>query len=122
MANVSVSRNSILGIDIGSVSLHIVQLDAEGKILRRFCQFHKGNIRDTFSEAGKIFDLSQINSVACTSSSICLNRKLIHYYNSQVAIMAAARHFCPEAVSVLHIGAEKFMLIKFDSGGKYKSA
>jgi activator of 2-hydroxyglutaryl-CoA dehydratase len=56
MANVSVTRNSILGIDIGSVSLHIVQLDTESKILRRFCQFHKGNIRDTFSEAGKIFD------------------------------------------------------------------
>ncbi len=122
MANVSATRNSILGIDIGSVSLHIVQLDQEGKILRRFCQFHKGNIRDTFSEAGKIFDLSQINSIACTSSSICLNKKLIPYYNTQVAIMAAARHFCPDAVSVLHIGAEKFMLIKFDSGGNYKSA
>ncbi len=36
--------------------------------------------------------------------------------------MAAARHFCPDAVSVLHIGAEKFMLIKFDSNGNYQSA
>ena len=36
--------------------------------------------------------------------------------------MAAARHFCPGAVSVLHIGAEKFMLIKFDSNGNYQSA
>ena len=63
MATVSVSRNSILGIDIGSVSLYIVQMDTEGNILRRFCQFHKGNIRDAFSEAGKIFDLSQINAL-----------------------------------------------------------
>ena len=45
---------SVLGIDIGSVSLYIVQMDTDGKILRRFCQFHKGNIQDAFSEAGKI--------------------------------------------------------------------
>ena len=77
MANVLVTRNSILGIDIGSVSLYIVQLDAEGKILRRFCQFHKGNIGNAFSEASKIFDLSQINAIACTSSSIFLNKKLV---------------------------------------------
>jgi hypothetical protein len=77
MADVSVSLKSILGIDIGSVSLYIVQLDAEGKILRRFNQFHKGNIREAFSEAKKIFDLSQIESISCTSSSIFLNKKLI---------------------------------------------
>jgi predicted CoA-substrate-specific enzyme activase len=122
MAKISVTRNSILGIDIGSVSLYIVQVDTEGKILRRFNQFHKGNIRDTFSEASKIFDLAQVYAIACTSSPIWLNKKLIRNYNAQVAIMAAARHFCPDAVSVLHIGAEKFMLIKFDRNGNYQSA
>jgi len=122
MADVSVSLKSILGIDIGSVSIYIVQLDAEGKILRRFNQFHKGNIREAFSEAEKIFDLSQIESISCTSSSIFLNKKLIRYYNAQVAIMAAARQFCSDAVSVLHIGAEKFMLIRLDSNGNYQSA
>ena len=122
MTDPSVIHNSILGIDIGSVSLYIVQMDADGKILRRFCHFHKGNIRDAFARAGKVFDLSEIGAVACTSSSASLSKKLVHHYNSQVAIMAAARHFCPEAVSVLHVGAEKFMLIKFDSEGNYKSA
>ena len=116
------TRDSILGIDIGSVSISIVQLDAEGNILRRFYQFHKGNIRDILSKAGKIFDLAQIKAIACTSSSIGLDKSLILHYNTQVAIMAAVRHFCPGAVSVLHVGAEKFMLIKFDSNGNYKSA
>jgi activator of 2-hydroxyglutaryl-CoA dehydratase len=122
MANISVLQKSILGIDIGSVSLYIVQMDTEGNILRRFCQFHKGNIRAALSEAGKIFDLSQISGIACTANSVCLNKKLVHTYNAQVALMAAARHFCPDAVSVLHVGAEKFMLIKFDADGNYKSA
>ena len=122
MANISVTQNSVLGIDIGSVSLCLVQLDMESKILRRFYQFHKGNIRDALLQAGKIFDLSQINAIACTSSSIFLNKKLIHCYNIQVAIMEAVRYYCSSAVSVLHIGAEKFMLIKFDPDGNYQSA
>jgi activator of 2-hydroxyglutaryl-CoA dehydratase len=107
MSKVTVTRNSILGIDIGSVSLYIVQLDTAGKILSRYHQFHKGNVRSAFSDAGKQFDLSQVNAVACTSSSTCLNKKQVLYFNTQVAIMAAARSFCPGAVSVLHIGAEK---------------
>ena len=122
MADILVSRDSILGIDIGSVSMGIVQLDTDGNILRRFYRFHRGNIRDTLSEAGRIFDLSEINAVACTSSSVGLNKKRILHFNDQVAIMEAANRFCPGAGSVLHIGAGKFMLIKFDSNGNYKSA
>jgi predicted CoA-substrate-specific enzyme activase len=122
MANVSAARNSILGIDIGSVSLNIVQLDTESNILCRFSQFHKGNIRHAFSKADKIFDLSQVYAIACTSSLVCLNRNFFLYYNAQVAIMAAARHYCPNAASVLHIGAEKFMLIRFDKRGNYQSS
>lgn len=121
MAKISHSSGSVLGIDIGSVSISIVQLDPEGNLLRHFYQFHKGNIRNTLLEAAKIFDLAQVSSIACTSSSACLNKKLIRNYNTQVAIMSAARHYCNEAASVLHIGAEKFMLIKFDSKGKYQS-
>ena len=106
MANVSVSHDSILGIDIGSVSLSIVQLNPEGKILNQFYHFHKGDIHGTFSDALKTFDLTHIKAIACTSSSNCLNKKLVHYYNTQVAIIAAARHFCANAASVLHMVRE----------------
>ena len=121
MANISVTGDSILGIDIGSVSLSIVQLDAEGHILKQFYQPHRGNIRAAFSEAGKVFDLARIKAIACTSSSASLNKKLVHNYNIQVAIMAATMHYCSNAASILHIGAEKFMLIKFDPDGNYQS-
>ena len=121
MAKVFGTRDSILGIDIGSVSLSIVQMNPEGKILRRFYQFHKGNIPGTFSDASKIIDLTSVIAIACTSSSACLDNKRVPNYNSQVAIMAAAKHYCRSAASVLHIGAEKFMLIKFDADGNYQS-
>ena len=60
MAKVFLNRNSILGIDIGSVSLYIVQMEPDGNISHRYCQPHKGNIRAAFLEAGKIFDLPHI--------------------------------------------------------------
>ena len=115
-------RNSVLGIDIGSVSLYIVQLDSDGNILQRFSSAHKGKIRETLSDAGRIFDLSVVRGIACTSSSTFINKKLVKYYNAQVAIIEAARRYCPEAASILHIGAEKFMLIRFDRDGNYQSA
>jgi activator of 2-hydroxyglutaryl-CoA dehydratase len=121
MTKLTNSRNLVLGLDIGSVSLSIVQLDQDGNILQRFHKSHKGNIRSSLIEATKVFDLTQPNSVSCTSSSGGLDKNIVQNYNAQVAIIAAARHLCKEAVSVLHIGAEKFMLIKLDETGNYQS-
>ncbi|MBP1666349.1 MAG: CoA-substrate-specific enzyme activase, partial [Bacteroidetes bacterium] len=115
------SQDTILGIDIGSCSISVVQLDADGKILNKFYGFHKGNIRDTLLSTGRIFYLSRIRAIACTDSSTWLNKNTVSVYNSQVAIMAAVKHLCSEAASVLHIGAEKFMLIRFGKDGSYQS-
>ncbi len=117
MAEDADSRNTVLGIDVGSVSLSIVQLNQDRTILTKFHRPHKGNLRSAFSEAGRLFDLSRPASVACTSSSSVLDKNLARNYNMQVAVIAATRQLCQEAVSVLHIGAEKFMLIKLDKNG-----
>ena len=122
MTGINEIPDSVLGIDIGSVSLGIVQLDRQGNILKRFCQPHRGKVRDVISRASENFDLDSISAIACTSSSGCLDKNLVKFCNTQVAIITAARHICPDAVSVLHIGAEKFMLIVLDSDGKYRSA
>jgi predicted CoA-substrate-specific enzyme activase len=121
MAKVYEHHFTILGIDIGSVAVSIIQLDPSGRILQRFYQFHKGNIGNALLNAGKYFNLAHVGAIACTSSSTGLNNKLVKKYNSQVSIIAAARHYCREAVSILHIGAEKFMLIKLDPDGNYQS-
>jgi predicted CoA-substrate-specific enzyme activase len=121
MAKASDHPSSVLGIDIGSVSLSIVELDQEGKVLNRFHKLHKGNIQSAFSVAAENFDLTRSEAFACTSSAAGLNKKLVRCFNTQVAIMAAARSLCPGAASVLHVGAEKFMLIRFDNEGKYQS-
>jgi predicted CoA-substrate-specific enzyme activase len=121
MIRIPEGQNSVLGIDIGSVSLSIVKLDPAGRIITHFYRVHKGNLKKAFSEAENTFDLNSIKNVACTSSSALLNRNLVPNYNNQVAIMAATRKFCSQAASILHIGAEKFMLIRFDDCGNYQS-
>jgi len=121
MTKLASYQDSVLGIDIGSVSLSIVQLGADGRILLQFYKFHKGNINDAFTDAARIFDLAGINAIACTSSSVCLNQKLVLNYNAQVAIIESSKYYCPKAASILHIGAEKFMLIRFDDSGNYQS-
>jgi predicted CoA-substrate-specific enzyme activase len=122
MAQIASGRNLVLGLDIGSVSVSAVLLDGTGNILQRFYQFHKGNIANAFSEAAGYFDPARINGIACTSSSKCLNDKLVRDYNFQLALMCASKYLCKDAASILHVGAEKFMLIRFDPNGNYQSS
>lgn len=112
---------SVIGIDVGSVSLSIAELDAGGNVVNHFYGFHRGNIPSAFKEAEQFFDLTRIRYFACTSSSLCIKRSLATGFNTQIAIIAATSHYCSNAQSVLHVGAEKFMLIRFDEDGNYQS-
>lgn len=120
MKNIPISAN-VMGIDIGSVSLSIVQMGLDGTILDSSYTFHQGNIRQCLKEAQQNLDLSQVCGIAGVSSSVGLNADFIQLYNTQIAIIAAAKFLQPDAASVLHIGAERFMFIQFDSNGHYQS-
>lgn len=120
MKNAPKNPGSILGIDMGSVSLSIVQMDFSGKILDHFYCFHKGNLQQALLNAQKALKPWPVYGIGCVSSSTELNTDLVQPYNTQVAIIAATKHLCNKAASVLHIGAEKFMLIQFDGGGNYE--
>jgi predicted CoA-substrate-specific enzyme activase len=120
MKNTSIRAN-ILGIDIGSVSLSIVQMGLDGKILNSSYIFHKGNIKACLSEVQNKLDLTQVCSIAGVSSSVGLNENSVRIYNTQMAIIAAAKFLQPNAASVLNIGAERFMFIQFDKNHNYQS-
>ena len=111
---------SVLGIDIGSVSLSLVQMDLSGRIRRAIYRPHRGQVRDCLVNAGKDFDLSDVRGIGCTSSSFLMTGKVL-IYNPQVAFITAARALCKEARSILVVGAEKFMVIKLSSDGTYES-
>ena len=119
MKNIPKSAN-VIGIDIGSLSLSIVQMGLDGTMLDSVYTFHKGNIRQSLREVQKHLDLSLVCGIAGVSSSAEFNADFINLYNSQIAIIAAAKFLQPDAASVLHIGAERFMFIQFDSNGNYQ--
>ncbi len=114
-------RDSVLGIDIGSETISMAEMDMEGNILRHYYQFHKGNIPKALEDADRIFNLKSLKAIGCTGSLKILNASILHQYNTQVAIMTATRKLCSNAASVLHIGAERFMLIRFGKNLKYES-
>lgn len=110
---------TVLGIDVGSVSLSVVQLDLDGRILNSFYGFHQGNLDKTFEKVEEQLDLKSVLFAGGVSSTVKFNPRLVEQYNTQVALMEAKRKYSTEAKSLLHIGAEKFLLIQFDDEGNY---
>ena len=47
MKQKNASAQSVIGIDIGSVSISVVQTDLAGNILQKTCVLHEGQIKDS---------------------------------------------------------------------------
>jgi len=114
------SRETLLGIDIGSVTISLVSMDLSGKILKTIYLFHKGQIRDCLRSATHQLDLSNLSGIAVCASP-CFNSELVSSFNSQLALIRATKVLCRDARSLLYIGAEKFSLIRFDEKGNFES-
>ncbi|MCJ7808794.1 MAG: CoA activase, partial [Desulfobulbaceae bacterium] len=109
-----------LGIDIGSVSISMAEINPEREILKTAYQFHQGNIAETFTRIMNDFDPGRICGIAATSSTpsiIKTNRR----YDNRVAIIDAACHFHEKIGAILVVGGEAFGLIGFDEKGRYRS-
>lgn len=112
--------DNIMGIDIGSASLSVAEIDPTGKLIKYVYDFHQGHADDHLKRALNNFDLSRVSGIAATTSSPH-TVKVFHRYNNQVSAMAAARHYYPRARSILIIGAEKFGLIQLDQLGNCRT-
>jgi activator of 2-hydroxyglutaryl-CoA dehydratase len=109
---------NILGIDIGSVTISIAELSPEKDLIRKSYEFHHGAISDTLKVMLRDFDLSEMCSVAATTSTPSI-LKVDRKYDNRVSIIAACRHFHEKIGSILLVGGEKFGLIQFDADGNY---
>ncbi|MBW1804507.1 MAG: CoA activase, partial [Deltaproteobacteria bacterium] len=114
------AHDLLLGIDIGSVSISVAEINTEKEICKTAYQFHYGNIAETFRKIMNDFDPGRIRGIAATSSTpsiIKSNRQ----YDNRVAIIEAARHFHQKIGAILVVGGEAFGLIGFDETGRYRS-
>jgi len=109
-----------LGVDIGSVSISVAEINSEKRVLKTAYRFHHGNIEGTFTAMMKAFDPGQICGIAATSSTpstINVNR----HYDNRVATIEAARAYHEKIGALLVVGGEHFGLIGFDQKGRYRS-
>lgn len=112
-------KGNILGIDVGSVAISIVEITPECNIVKSAYRLHRGKIAETICEALVCFALSHISQVSATSSTPYFV-KAGHRYDNQVCLISALRHVHSNAGTLLNIGAERFSLLLFDENGTYR--
>jgi predicted CoA-substrate-specific enzyme activase len=113
-------EGTLLGIDIGSVTISIVRMDMSGRVLSTEYLFHRGQIRNCLRSANQTLDLETVRAIAVCEAP-CADPGKVSLFNRQAALIKAAKLLCCQAGSLLVVGAEKFMLIKFDDRGKFES-
>ncbi|MCX6280335.1 MAG: hypothetical protein NTU51_00045 [Bacteroidetes bacterium] len=121
-AKISISCDeTILGIDVGSVTISLVLTDLSGKILKTIYVFHQGQVRECLRTAGLQLDLSALRGI-----SVCsypgFNPEQVMVCNPQLSLIKATKVICRSSRSILLVGAEKFTLIRFDENGNFESS
>jgi predicted CoA-substrate-specific enzyme activase len=112
--------STYLGVDVGAVSVSLVELRTDGEVVRAPYALHHGQIEATLRAMLEPVDLRHIGSFGATSSTPAL----VHAdgrYDNQVCLITAARRFHPNAQSILVVGGERFGLIRLDEAGRYLS-
>jgi predicted CoA-substrate-specific enzyme activase len=109
---------AFLGVDIGSVSVSLALVDQDGNILRIAYGPHAGRVRDTLEKHLAALGPLRIAAGGCTPAACRLLRGM-RPVDSQVALIAAAGRLFPGARSLLHVGGEKFTLIRLSDHGQY---
>ncbi|NIM15489.1 MAG: CoA activase, partial [Candidatus Aminicenantes bacterium] len=110
----------ILGIDIGSVTISIVEMSMEGEIINTHYAFHHGDIPETLRTMLSKVNYQLIKGIASTSASSYF-LKGVRSYDSRIACITAAKKTHPHIRTILAVGGEKFSLITFDQEGNYQN-
>ncbi len=113
-------NGTILGIDIGSVSLSAALLDRDGAILDRYYAPHEGDLGTALKALDEAIDQSGVTGYALTGRSSTKIR-YDHYIDSRMACIRSVKERYPDARAILLVGGEFFSLIRFDKNRRYES-
>ncbi|MCP4348794.1 MAG: CoA activase [Desulfobacterales bacterium] len=112
-------HSNILGIDVGSVSVSVAEINPEKEVIKTAYEFHHGNIAENLAKILDTFNLSRICGIASTTSTPSI-LKVNRQYDNQVSIIAGTQHFHNKIGTVLIVGGEKFGALFFDEHGNYR--
>jgi predicted CoA-substrate-specific enzyme activase len=110
---------TILGIDAGSVSVHLAVVDLNGNLLHKASEYHHGDVRACLTKMLTHKVLSSVTHVAKTASTSADVNATISV-DEQVAVIRSTRHIHNDFSAILHVGGEKFFLSLFDNLGNYR--
>ena len=111
----------VIGIDIGSVAISLVETDSSGEILRRESRIHAGKVTENLKSLLESIGTNVPLRVAATGAvppSFNADVKI----NPQVALIRGARELKPDLRTILYVGGEKFGVFSFDEDGEYRHA
>lgn len=115
------SSPHFLGIDVGSVCIHLALLDSNGQLIDSGSQYHYGEVKSTFEKLLENFNSDKIGYIACTEATPSFFYATARY-DEQLTIIRSGRHLHGEFDGILHIGGEKFSFSRFDASMKYLGA
>ena len=111
-------NSKIIGIDAGSVTVSVVEMDLDGNILDHNYVYHQGKpaavLRDLLLE----IDYTNVVGVARTSSVPDIYKGSVNF-DTSISIIKGVKFFYKDFRSILNVGGEKFSLIEFDEDGNY---
>jgi predicted CoA-substrate-specific enzyme activase len=110
---------TILGIDAGSVSVHLAVVDVNGNLLHNASEYHHGDVRVCLAQMLAHEAVSAVTHVAKTASTPADVNATLNV-DEQVAVIRSARHLHKNFSAILHVGGEKFFLSLFDNHGNYR--
>lgn len=110
----------ILGIDAGSITISLAELDKTRRVVNTRYQPHNGDVKGTMRRILADVEWNRIGGIAVTDSTPDILSHAVRY-DTRVSLIAAAGHTRPKTGSILIVGGEKFGLINFDSKGEYQS-
>ena len=111
-------KNNILGIDIGAVYIGLAVLSEERQVLNFGYQPHFGNVEQTLKQLLKSISMETITGIATCGQGAHMIRST-KSFDTQICIISAGKHFLPDSKSILAIGGETFILIRFGPDGGY---
>ncbi|MBW2523191.1 MAG: hypothetical protein JRI23_03410 [Deltaproteobacteria bacterium] len=112
-------QHTIVGIDIGAVSVALAEVSLEGQVIRTAYEAHRGDIRSALTRMMAAIDLARVGWLGCTGSApVYLPDGWA--VDAQLAHVAAARRAHRRVGTILVLGGERFSIIRFDDAGRYR--